>query len=551
MNTFSLKNSNLTRYKLDKEQAKYISQLYSRLSKDVDKKLKNINPDKNVSSAIKQNYLHNLSKEMKQELKNISGLVENSITNNMTKMTNSVVDDNTSFLKSVGFNVEGSYSNIPTDIVASIISGNLYEGNWTLKRALWGDTQDKIKDINSIVSEGVALNKSAYEIAKDLEMYVDPKAKKPWDWNKVYPGTSKKIDYSAQRLARTMISHAYQQSLVQTTKPNPFVTGLQWLSANTERTCELCNSRNGVVYPKDQLPLDHPNGMCTFIAVISDKLENIADRIANWYNGEADPELNEFAGVLGYKSELQTITQQDKSSSYDYIQAIKSYDANEFSSRPYGYNSEYGSKIGNGVSKEEYDKNIKKWSDKTQNYIQKGDISINVNKNSLLKIIEEERFKTTYETGMTDWQLKSNNYMHYREESERTLFGVTDPKKGSPIYGYVYQGGEIRDTYGDIRIILKKENIIDRATFTFGDSMEKRTQPFMYGQELKETNFNWNTGYVSPNNKTESLQREYIETQIHGGLTTKDIYQVVLPKKHDKDIEVKLDKLGIDWRVGK
>ena len=57
-------------------------------------------------------------------------------------------------------------------------------------------------------------NCSYYEIAKDLESYVRPNARLPWnlrmaDGKKIY---KKQIDYNAQRLARTLVQHGYQQS---------------------------------------------------------------------------------------------------------------------------------------------------------------------------------------------------------------------------------------------------------------------------------------------------------------------------------------------------
>ena len=119
-----------------------------------------------------------------------------------------------------------------------------------------------------------------------------------WDWSKVYPGTAKKVDYSAQRLARTMVSHAYQQSFVKTTQKNPFVTKYKWVSSGGARMCEICAARDGVEYSKTDLPLDHPNGMCTFIAVIEDSMTDIADRIADWALGGSDPELDTFARTL-------------------------------------------------------------------------------------------------------------------------------------------------------------------------------------------------------------------------------------------------------------
>lgn len=212
----------------------------------------------------------------------------------MESAASSVVKDVNAFAEKVGLKVQGAYSYVPRDVVSMLSSGKVYGGNWSLTKSIWGNSQKNLKDINSIVAIGVAENKSAYEIAKDLEKYVDPLAKKDWAWSKVYPGTAKRVDYNAQRLARTMVSHAYQQSLMATTKHNPFVTGLKWRSAHSSRTCEICNERDGNIYPKDQLPLDHPNGMCTFLAVIPDSMTDIADRLADWVDGKSDSSLDSW-----------------------------------------------------------------------------------------------------------------------------------------------------------------------------------------------------------------------------------------------------------------
>ena len=216
----------------------------------------------------------------------------------MKKTAEAIVGDNIDFLKEVGMPVQGAFSHVPDEVVRAVATGQIYEGKWSLSRAIWKNTRRTQKDVQSVIAQGIAQNKSTYDIAKDLEKYVDPSAKKDWDWSKVYPGTAKKVDYSAQRLARTMVSHAYQQSFVRTTQKNPFVTKYKWVSAGGARTCEICAARDGVEYSKTDLPLDHPNGMCTFIAVIEDSMTDIADRIADWALGGSDPELDTFARTL-------------------------------------------------------------------------------------------------------------------------------------------------------------------------------------------------------------------------------------------------------------
>lgn len=285
-----------TRVQLTLKQQKQIEQIYKGAAKDIDKRIKKI---PNVPSATLQKYyLENLKKQVLEELdKAFSGL-QDMIKGNMKSVAESVIDSTLDFAQKVGLSVEGLYSHVPDEIVKAVATGQLYDGDWTLSKAIWKDHMKTQYNVNTVVAKGIAENKSAYDIAKDLEKYVDPSAEKPWDWSKVYPGVSKHIDYNAQRLARTMVSHAYQQAFVRSTHKNPFVTKYKWDASNSARVCPICAERDGQLYDKNDLPLDHPNGMCTFEAVIPDSMETIADRIADWTYGADDTELDEWAEDL-------------------------------------------------------------------------------------------------------------------------------------------------------------------------------------------------------------------------------------------------------------
>ncbi len=292
----NLNTAESTRVKLTKAQERNIRQLYKRISKRIEEESAKL--PNTTSGNLRKMYLKKLQKQINAELTSLGKSLESTITSNMTKEADSVVSDSLDFLKQVGMPIQGAFSHVPSEVVKSVITGQLYEGSWSLSKATWNTTAKTKKDINTIITEGIAQNKGAYDIAKDLEKYVNPSAKKDWNWSKVYPGTAKKVDYNAQRLARTMVSHAYQQAFVRTTQNNPFVTKYRWESSNSSRVCEICASRDGVEYSKDDLPLDHPNGMCTFIAVIPDSMTDIADRIADWVEGKPDPAMDKFAEFL-------------------------------------------------------------------------------------------------------------------------------------------------------------------------------------------------------------------------------------------------------------
>ena len=256
------------RIDITEEQAKQIREMYKQVEKEFGERIRILSNKSNISSIMREQYLKEFTQDLQNRITILNYQLEGTITNNALEIAKAVTEDNEKMLKEMGFGgVFTTNFYIPQEAVNSIITGKLYEGKWTLSRAIWSDNQKKINDINSIVAKGLAENKSTYELAKDLERYVNPNARKEWSWSKVYPGTSKKIDYNAQRLARTMISHAYQEAFVLNTKDNPFIEAYQWEASNTDRTCEICAERDGRIYAKDELPLDHPSGMCTFIIV--------------------------------------------------------------------------------------------------------------------------------------------------------------------------------------------------------------------------------------------------------------------------------------------
>lgn len=342
MNEFKLGNAEKLRDRLTKEQEQEITNTYKQVADRVKKKLKSIPDNGTATSALKKQQLQQLKKLLDNEYKSMRDKIGKQIEQKAKETTQGPINAAKEFAKKLGFvKLEGAYASVPNDVISSIVTGQVYDGDWSLSSALWKDVQHKQKDINKVIADGVSMNKSAFDIAKDLEEYVDPKAKKPWDWNKVYPGVSSKIDYSAQRLARTMPAHAYQQSLEATVKNNPFIDGYIWHSGTGKRTCEICRERDGKFFAKGKLPMDHPNGRCTFITK-GQSMIDISDRLADWVNGKSDKGIDRYMEDLygkvkpeKEKSKGLTKAQQKKADEWD-----KSYkNVVEFAKKN-GYNIE-------------------------------------------------------------------------------------------------------------------------------------------------------------------------------------------------------------------
>lgn len=280
MNELRFFNGERVRKWVTKRNAKKIKSLYKQVSKDIAKESKALQGRTNVSSAMRRTYLNTLQKKIDKAMLDVDTNLERIIRTGIRDTATAVTLDAQTLLNRVGLRVRGAFSKVPQDVVAKVTTGKVYQSDWTLSKAIWGNNRKIHNDINTIIAKGIAENKGSYEIAKDLEKYVDPVARKPWDWGKVYPKINKIIDYNAQRLARTLVTHAYQQSLVETTKKNPYVKGLRWEASNSSRTCDLCMERDGKIFPVDDCPLDHPNGMCTQTVVFDRSLDEIADDLA-------------------------------------------------------------------------------------------------------------------------------------------------------------------------------------------------------------------------------------------------------------------------------
>lgn len=301
-----LKDAEKAKNSIMEKQKKEIMFLYEDWANDIEKMARYYSHKNTSSAPLSERYYKELKKQLKKTSDVLYKEIYKKIKTNMYVISDSVVADNIKWLASLGFLEDGlnaSFSYVPDEVVRNLITGQIYESGWSLSERIWGDKEQTLKDIYKIMARGVAENKPIYDISKDLESYVRPNARLPWnlrmaDGKKIY---KKQVDYNAQRLARTLVQHSYQQSVMAVTKDNPFVTEYVWHS-NGSRVCELCKARDGKRYNKNELPLDHPNGMCIIEPVVVD---NLTDRLADWVNSPDGtyPDIDAFAGNFGYKAQ--------------------------------------------------------------------------------------------------------------------------------------------------------------------------------------------------------------------------------------------------------
>ena len=312
--------STAIRDSITKEQEQHIKDLYKKWSEDVQKQADYYASHGTPSSPLSSVYYQQLYSQMQEQSKQVSNSIYTNIQNGMFGVSDAVVKDAVDWMSGFGFKNAGlsaAFSYIPQSTVNALVTGSVYgnAGSWSLSSAIWGDNEKTLRDIYAIVAQGVAEQMPIGDMAKLLSDYVNPSKQLQW----AGPGGIKiykhAVDYNAQRLARTLVQHTYQQSFVAATKDNPFVLEYVWL-ANGSRVCPICADRDGAHFKKDKLPLDHPNGMCTMEPVVDGKM---VDKLANWVNDPDGtyPEIDAFAKNFGYDaSKMPKMTLDDIKKKY-------------------------------------------------------------------------------------------------------------------------------------------------------------------------------------------------------------------------------------------
>ena len=269
--------------KLYKSQDKKIKKVYKTIADNIEDSIKNKNEE------MTEEELYALKDKIEEDIKKAKKEIELIISNTITKIVGATILTHKRFLNKVDkkykVNLSDKYKKdtayINKKVVDDILKGRIYKDNKKLSKRIWTYNKKTIKDMNHIINTGIKNKTNVYNIAKDLEKYVNPYTKKDFNWKKVYPNSSLKVDYNAQRLARTALNHAYQDAYIESVKVNPVIEYIEYNAAHNSRVCALCSIRDGKMFKPDDVPYDHPNGNCYLTSVIPD---NLTDKIAEIVN---------------------------------------------------------------------------------------------------------------------------------------------------------------------------------------------------------------------------------------------------------------------------
>lgn len=333
--------------KLTLKQQQEIANIYTDVIDDLAEKAENYGED-TLTYRWLEDYTMQIFKARSRLMDNLNGSIRDSI---KQAGKNAIEPDLELFKQAqrkagidLGDHFTDMFSQVPDDILSIIVKGDLYRDGKGLSERIWNHTNEFGQDIDYIIKRAMAEKKSALELAKDLEHFVKPEHKRPWSWGKVYPNLrTKQIDYNAQRLARTSITHAHRESQYRSAARNPFVEAIHWelspehftrqVSKWGEDECDEYTNQNWYNlgkgnFPVDEVPLSHPQCLCFTYPVIPKSLDEIADELKAWEQGENNSKLdkwyNEYGDYFnGLNKEKHGIIRQDKTGREQSLDTIK------------------------------------------------------------------------------------------------------------------------------------------------------------------------------------------------------------------------------------
>ena len=156
------------RDKIIAEREKKLYQSFENMRKAIDDQIQNMNMS-TVSEKVKRQQLEEIRHELQKQLQRHYNALESGLKDDMVNIGQDVLKESESFYTSLNMPIGMSITSFPVEIMNNIVNGSLYDEKWYLSRSLWGDYTEKLDQINEVITQGVGLNLSSLQIAKNLE----------------------------------------------------------------------------------------------------------------------------------------------------------------------------------------------------------------------------------------------------------------------------------------------------------------------------------------------------------------------------------------------
>lgn len=481
-------------------------------------------------------------------------------------------------------NNEEAFAKVDKDKIQNLLKEN-WSGGGNFSELIWKDREKLVKALDDIVVKGLAVGDNYDKMADKLAKRMD---------------TSKS---NAKRLIRTESARMENEGLLSYyqrigAKQLIFVATLDM------KTSEICRAMDGQIIPIEEariglnVPPLHPYcrsvisphyegnepGDRVYRDVESGKTKSGRYRTYKEYLEEELGDKEQAEALVSTRNDLQTL-----------IKALSVVPVNNVAKQSNGTidinPSEELFKRNQDSYNDFKERHMDEFTEEMEEQIEKdlkdildeNDMATRVSMENLEKILEDGRIKSQFETGKSSTTINAD----IRKEMEQTLFGYNLDLEDSlrPIYGYLtnfkngFDGSSTNGSimYGNVAIKLKKSNLSNRTTFTFGDSLDGTrwdikvpslfTNPSKISISANRSltdNYGKFVGKLPKDLKGITENIPYVELQFHGGVSIKDIEKVYIYKSFDtwrgkqslniddkvlKKITDKLDKLRIDYEV--
>lgn len=274
-----------------------------------DKLIRAIRPSGKVSKGAYSSYVINLSKSLKSLITINSQKISENTLKSSSDVTEKLLRGSKLDTDSVRKSIERQTRLQADKAVKLVMSSDMYKDGRGLSQRVWGSSVKASNDIRNVITAGMKNGLSSVEIAKLLEGYVDFEARKRWSNDKIkeklgegYAAYNRELEYNSLRLARTTLSHVHTESKRNSNKVNPYATHVRWHALHLAgRTCQICIELDQQLFKLEEVPLDHPNGMCYLTTEYDLSMNDMIDDIAGWINGDDNEMLEEW-----YKELIKT-----------------------------------------------------------------------------------------------------------------------------------------------------------------------------------------------------------------------------------------------------
>ena len=286
---------------LTKEQEKQIGKIYLKAFKDIEKKLEKCTDNKyreRLLRAYQTQIYEELYLLIKQGIIKVTDDILNIQKESMIQLLEETFENQTKLVDGK-HKLQAIVDITNKKLVQQMVKGEIYYNGRGLDKMLWDVSKCAGDKLNLAITSCIAEGMGAAEMSQNLKEFATG-GHHTWSRNKIreklgdgyarrYSGG---LDYEALRLARTTLTHQAQLSTLSSSMINPYMDGVIWHSEHQAgRTCQLCLDRNGTKFKLDNVPLDHPNGMCWLEPTYSMTPEEIAKDMKAWGNGEPNSGL--------------------------------------------------------------------------------------------------------------------------------------------------------------------------------------------------------------------------------------------------------------------